>query len=113
MNVMIYSLKKNFDVQKAERWFKERRIQTTNVDLAKHRLGAKELQLFARAAGSCKNLVSQDAKGPRADYVRQLSIEDIIFDELLANPSLIRTPIVRNGNKVSFGFTPEIWESWE
>lgn len=113
MNVMIYSLKKNFDVQKAERYFKERKTAFTSVDLSKHKLGARELQLFVRAAGSAANLVDRDSKHPRAAYVKQLSIEDIIFDELLDNPALIRTPIVRNGNKVTIGYQPDEWEKWE
>ena len=113
MNVMIYSAKKNFDTQKAERYFKERKIPFTSVSLMVHKLGARELQLFVKAAGSAQNLVDRDSKHPRAAYVKQLSIEDIIFDELLANPVLIKTPIVRNGNKITFGFKPEEWEKWE
>ena len=113
MNVMIYSAKKNFDVQKAERYFKERKIAFTSVDLAKHKLGARELQLFVKAAGSAKALVDPNIKRPRADYVRALSLEDVIFDELLGDPLLLKAPIVRNGNKVTFGFQPEIWAAWE
>ena len=39
MNIQIYCGKKNFDVQKAERWFKERRIPFQTLDLKKHKLG--------------------------------------------------------------------------
>ena len=33
MNIQIYCLKRNFDVQKAERFFKERRVPYQLVDL--------------------------------------------------------------------------------
>ena len=49
MNVQIYASKKNPDVLKAERFFKERRIPYQLVDLKKHRLGRRELELFAAA----------------------------------------------------------------
>jgi len=113
MNVQIYASKKNFDVQKAERWFKERRIPFTSVDMKKHKLGARELQLFARAAGGVRALVDTDAKGEKADYARQLSIESILTDVLLENPTLLKAPIVRNGTSVTIGFHPEVWESWK
>ena len=37
MNIQIYALKKNFDTQKAERFFKERRIPYQLLDLKKQR----------------------------------------------------------------------------
>lgn len=113
MNILIYASKKNFDVQKAERYFKERRIPFTSVDMKKHKIGAREIQLFIRAAGSAGALVDPDAKGERADYVRQLSIDSVIQEELIENPSLMRAPIVRNGNAVTLGYCPEVWEGWK
>ncbi len=113
MNIQIYFAKKNFDCQKAERYFKERRIPFTSVDLKKHKLGAKELALFARASGGMRNLVDSDAKGEKADYARHLTIDTVIEQVLLESPSLLYSPIVRNGNSVTLGFHPEIWETWK
>ena len=113
MNIQIYAGKKNFDVQKAERYFKERRIAFTSVDLKKHKMGARELQLFVKAAGSARALLDPEAKGEKADYARHLTLENIIFDLILENPVLMKSPIVRNGNKVTLGFCPEVWEKWE
>jgi arsenate reductase (glutaredoxin) len=31
---------------------------------------------------------------------------------LLANPSLYKTPIVRNGRLATLGYQPEIWATW-
>ena len=110
MNIMIYASKKNFDVQKAERFYKERKIPFTSVDIKKHKLGARELQLFVKAAGSARALLDPDAKGEKADYARHLTLENIIFDLILENPTLMKTPIVRDGNKVTIGFHQEDWE---
>ena len=35
--------------------------------------------------------------------------EDKVFDD----PSLMRTPIVRNGKQVTIGYCPEVWDTWE
>ena len=35
--------------------------------------------------------------------------EDKVFDD----PSLMKTPIVRNGKQATVGYCPEIWASWE
>ena len=51
MNIQIYVNKKNPDVLKAERFFKERRIPYQLLDLKKHRLGSRELQLLPRRPG--------------------------------------------------------------
>jgi len=112
MNIQLYYSKMNFDVQKARRYLKERRIPFTEVDLKKHKLGMRELELFAKAAGGMKALVDADAKGERADYVRQLSIDGYIADELLANPSLLKGPIVRDGSRVCVGFDQTVIEKW-
>lgn len=113
MNIQIYAAKKNFDVQKAERYFKERRIPFTSVDMKKHKLGPRELQLFAKAAGSVKALFDPSSKGEKADYVRHLTLDNIISEVLIENPALLVSPIVRNGNQVTIGFQPEVWAEWK
>lgn len=52
MNIQLYAVKKNFDQQKAERFFKERRIPVQLMDMKKHKLGRRELENFARAVGA-------------------------------------------------------------
>ena len=111
MNIMIYTLKRNFDVQKAERFFKERRIPYQLVDLKKHKLGQKELQLFIRRIGAV-NLVD---KTPETLSLPIGHTDDVqyITEELLLHPNFIKTPIVRNGKQATVGYHPEIWETWD
>ena len=110
MNIQLYISKKNFDVQKAERFFKERRVTVQFVDLKKHRMGLRELQLFARAAGGVRNLVDRDNVNAMSHPVAHTDNEEIILGYLMEKPEFLRTPIVRNGQKVVIGEDQAAWQ---
>ena len=63
MNIQIYCGKKNFDAQKAERYFKERRIPFQALDLKKHKLGEREIRMMISAIG-IEKLIDRDDKKP-------------------------------------------------
>ncbi len=109
--IQIYYGKKNFDVQKAQRFFKERRVTVQEMDLKKHRLGEREVRTMMRALGAQAMLDRDDVKvkeHPACYYNR----EEDILQAVMENPWLLRTPIVRNGNQVTQGYAPETWEQW-
>ena len=31
---------------------------------------------------------------------------------LIADPLLLKTPIVRSGNRATVGYVPDVWQSW-
>jgi arsenate reductase-like glutaredoxin family protein len=35
-----------------------------------------------------------------------------LLDRALTEPRLLRTPLVRNGAKVTLGYTPQDWQTW-
>lgn len=111
MNIQIYSGKKNFDTQKAERYFKERRIPIQALDLKKHKLGEREIKLMIQQIGLEKLMDREDKKVKEhpACYYNQ---ESLLIPAIQEAPWLLRTPIVRNGNKMTVGYAPEVWESW-
>ncbi len=111
MNIQLYYLKRNFDVQKAERYFKERKISFQLVDLAKHALGVRELALFKAQLG-LKTLVDEDCIQWKESTARFLSGEAQLLEALAQNPKLLRLPIVRNGRQVTSGFQPDAWATW-
>lgn len=111
MNIQIYVSKKNPDVLKAERFFKERRIPYQLVDLKKHKLGQKELDTFVRAVGA-KALVDREGKKALERPVAHMSTDSLIVAELLNDPTALRTPIVRNGNKITVGADEAVWKTW-
>ena len=111
MNIQIYCGKKNFDVQKAERYFKERRIPVQVMDLKKHPLGEREIRLMLHAVGAEK-LIDRDDQKVREHPACYYNQEDLIISAIQESPWLLKTPVVRNGNKVTVGYLPEVWEKW-
>lgn len=112
MNIQIYCGKKNFDAQKAERYFKERRIPFQALDLKKHKLGEREIRMMISAIGIEKLIDREDKKvkeHPACYYDR----EELLIPAIQENPWLIRVPIVRNGSKMTIGYQPDIWAQWE
>lgn len=113
MNIQIFGKSKCFDTKKAERYFKERRIKYQYVDLIKYGLSGKEFDVVLRGVSGIDNLIDWDAKSQDVTNMKymadKITKEDIVFE----NPSLMRTPIVRNGKQVTVGYCPQIWEKWE
>lgn len=112
MNIQIFGLKKCFATKKAERYFKERKINFQFVDLTIKGLSKGELQSVKAAVG-LKNLINADSK----DYKR-LNMDRIMSESgreeiLLNNPSIYNTPVVRNGKRATVGYEPSVWESWQ
>ena len=112
MNIQIYCGKKNFDAQKAERYFKERRIPVQALDRKKHKLGEREIRMMISAIGIEKLIDREDKKvkeHPACYYDR----EELLIPAIQENPWLLRLPIVRNGNKMTLGYQPDVWAQWE
>ncbi len=112
MNIQIYMLKRNFDVQKAERFFKERRVPYQLVDLSRHRLGSREIDLFASKCGGAKELM--DLTNPRVKEHPAVYCGDEgrMREYLAREPFLLRLPIVRNDRQITFGADEKTWARW-
>ena len=54
-----------------------------------------------------------DEKHPDAALIKFLAYDADKEAKLLENPSMIKTPIVRNGKQATVGYCPEIWATWE
>lgn len=110
-NIMLYALKKDFDVQKAERFFKERGIKVQAVDMKKHGPGVKELRLFAQQAGLA-NIIDKESKLYKESTLQFLREEESILEALSKDPRFLKGPIVRMGQKVTVGYQPDVWKNW-
>jgi len=111
-NIQIYYLKRGHDVQKAERFFKERRVKYQAVDLLKHPLARRELEVFARAAGGVENLLDRGSTFVLSHPAAHMSDRDTIMEYLMAEPRLLRAPLVRNGQKATVTVDEETWKKW-
>lgn len=111
MNIQIYFTKKNPAVLKAERFFKERKIAYQLLDLSKHKLGKKELDVFVNAVGA-KALVDREGKKALERPVAHMSTDYLIVEKLLEEPKALVSPIVRNGGKITIGAQENVWKEW-
>ena len=112
MNIQIFGNAKSFDVKKAQRFFKERRIPFQFVDLSKKAMSKGELRSVRQAVGSYEDMVDFE-KQEEAAFIRYLASEDEKLEKLAENPGWLKVPIVRNGRKAAVGYCPAIWKSWE
>jgi arsenate reductase (glutaredoxin) len=114
MGLQLFGTRKCPETRKAERFLKERGIKYQFIDLSGEGAGGKgpisqgELRAIASALGADALI---DAKSPRfAD--KGLGYMD--FDpeeEILKDPLLLRTPVLRDGRKAVIGYAPELWKA--
>ena len=52
-------------------------------------------------------------KHPDAALLQYLAYDQDKVEKVLENPTLLRTPIVRNGKQATVGYQPEQWKTWE
>ncbi|MFT9493565.1 arsenate reductase family protein [Anaerosolibacter sp.] len=112
MNIQIFGVKKCFDTKKAERYFKERKINYQLIDLTIKGLSKGELQSVSAAVG-INNLINREAKDYKKLNMDRIVSANLREEMLLQHPSLYKTPIVRNGRQATVGYVPDIWQTWE
>jgi len=113
LNIQIFGKNKCFDTKKAERWFKERRIKFQSIDLKRYGMSGKEFDSVLAAVGGIDNLIDWDSKSPEITLMKYMEDKRAKEDKVFDDPTLMKTPIVRNGKKATAGYHPEIWETWE
>ncbi len=113
MNIQIFGTKKCNDTKKAERFFKERGIKYQFIDMKEKGMSKGEFTSVASANGGIEGMVDWDGKEQdTVTLIKYLSEEDKL-EKILENPSVIKTPVVRNGKQSTVGYKPEIWKQWQ
>jgi len=112
--MQIYGTRKCKLTKKAERFFRDRGIRYHFVDLAEHPLSKGELDNIR--AGSKKHGLPQtesliDTESPAFKNRGMAYMEYDEAEEILANPLLLRTPIVRDGSNVIVGDNETAWKA--
>ena len=105
----IIGTKKCKETQKAERFFKERNIQFHFRDLTVKGLSRGELDNIKRKI-PVDDLLNKEGK-----QFKKRNMEFMVYNtegELLNDPLLLKTPIVRNGNLATLGYQPKTWKEW-
>ena len=112
MNVQIFGFKNDAETRKALRFFAERRIPVHFVDLDERPAARGELRRFQERFGTAA-LVNRDHPRFRALglHVSGDSPERML-ERALAEPRLLRTPLVRNARRVTVGDRSDEWRAW-
>jgi arsenate reductase len=113
LTIQLFGTKKCRDSRAAERFFKERGVSLHMVDLSQKAMSPGELRNVAARVGGFEALIDREGKryvdkglkyaaptGPRIEQI------------LIADPLLLRTPIIRSGSRATVGFVPDVWQSW-
>ena len=111
MNIQIFGKSKCFDTKKAQRYFKERRVNFQNIDLLDKGISKGELKSVMQAVGGLDALI--DPKHPDAPLLSYLAYDEDKLEKVLDDPRLLKTPIVRNGRQATVGYQPDVWKGWE
>jgi arsenate reductase (glutaredoxin) len=112
MEVQIFGIKKSPDTRKALRFFAERRVKTHFVDLKERPASPGELRRFVQRFG-VEAMVDRNS-GRFAELglgAAQLSDERWL-EKLVAEPLLLRMPLVRQGSRLTVGEAEAVWREW-
>lgn len=109
MGLQVFGTRKCPDTRKAERWLKERGIKYQFIDLAEKGMSPGELASVAQAVG-IDALVDRESERFRRRGLGYMDFDP--EEELVADPLLMRTPVLRDGSRATVGYAPETWKAW-
>ena len=82
------------------------------VDLKKRPPAPGELKRFAQKFGA-RALLDEDSKAFKRANLGYLTMGDSeVIDRVIAEPKLLRLPLVRYGDELTIGVDEEAWRAW-
>jgi arsenate reductase (glutaredoxin) len=110
-SVQIFGLKNSQGTRAAERFFKERRVAIHFVDLKQKPMSPGEIKRFIDRFG-LTSLIDVESKAFLDAGLKCLKVSDSeMLGRIERNPSLLRLPLVRSGNRLSAGHDEGAWKS--
>lgn len=111
-SVQVFGLDSDNATRAAIRFFKERRVAIHQVDLRRKPIAPGELRRFVERLGATA-LLDVDGAAYRDAGLAYMRLDETgIVERLLANPRLLRLPLVRFGAEVSAGRADAMWKAW-
>jgi arsenate reductase-like glutaredoxin family protein len=112
--MQVYGTRKCKLTKKAERFFRDRGIRYHFVDLTEHRLSIGELDniraaLTKRGTPEAVSLIDTESPVFKKRGMAYMDYDET--EEILADPLLLRTPIVREGSRVIVGDNEAAWKT--
>jgi arsenate reductase (glutaredoxin) len=110
--IQVFGLEKDQATRAALRFFKERRVAISFVDLRKRPMAPAELRRFVERLGAAA-LIDETSRAYRDGGLAYLRMDDHdVASRLLVDRSLLRLPLVRSGNEVTAGRAEATWRTW-
>lgn len=101
INIQVIGTKKCKDSQKVERFLKDRSIPFHFADLIERGISVRELSKIA-AGRDAEDLINKNSKIFKKKNFIYMDYDPI--EEILENPELLITPIIRSGKITIIGF---------
>jgi arsenate reductase-like glutaredoxin family protein len=110
--VQVFGVERDQATRAALRFFKERRVPISFVDLRKRSIAPGELRRFVERFGA-EALLDHASRAYRDTGLGYLRMDTAgIVERILADATLLRLPLVRHGNDVTVGRTEGVWTTW-
>jgi arsenate reductase-like glutaredoxin family protein len=111
-DIQVFGMDDSPATRAAQRFFRERRIVVRYSDLRKRPIAPAELRRFVERLGA-RALLDETSRAYRESGLGYLTMTDPeIVERLLADPGLLRVPLVRHGNEVTAGNADATWAVW-
>ena len=109
-NVQIFGIKGSQATRAAERFFKERRITIHFVDLKQKPMSPGEIKRFIDRFGLPALLDSEGKPYLDAGLAYLKLTETGLLARIEREPRLLRLPLIRSANRLSFGQDENAWQ---
>lgn len=110
MPVQLFGHPKSKVTRKARRWFSERRIDVSYVDLRKRPPSPGELRRFVQRFGIAA-VLDPESPAYQAKGLQYVSAsDDDWIARMAADPMVLRLPLVRAGNELAVGDDEAGWQ---
>lgn len=106
--MQIIGTKKCPATRAAQRFFRERGIAFHFVDIEERGLSKGELEAVRRGAGGRK-IMDENCPAFKKKGLAYMEYDEV--EELLENPRLLTTPVVREGNRCIVGNDEKAWKA--
>lgn len=110
LSVQIFGVKDSQSTRAAQRFFKERGIQIHMVDLRQKPMSPGEIKRFVDRFG-LSALLDTETKAYTDAGLKYLRVSDSeLISRIEREPKLLRLPLVRSGNLISYGQDEGKWK---
>jgi arsenate reductase-like glutaredoxin family protein len=111
--VQVFGRDDSQSTRRCLRFFKERRMPVSFVDVARRPPAPAELRRFSQRHGA-RALLDENGKAYRDAGLAWLRLSDSeILERLGAQPGLLRLPLARFGSEVTVGIDEATWKDWQ